>query len=114
MNGAQCPDCLQCGRPTQRSWSFVKAPGITPQGTQPEFNRERPRLNKVDVKAIAAETKLEIESKYLRYSNEAVAEEHVRREVNHAAGICDAAGNETPLPKAPPISFDKSPAAAAP
>lgn len=102
------PVC-RCGEATTRLWAYVKAPGITPQGTRPEVNTDRPTLRKVDTKAIAAETKLEVEQKWLRYGDEKVAEEHVRREINHAAGISDVAGNETKIVMPDPIttrSFD--------
>lgn len=97
-------NCEECGEPVERLWAFVKAPGVTPQGTRPEVNTDRPRLNKVDTKAIAIETKAEIEAKWLRYSDPKVAEQHVSRETNEKAGIADAAGNEKPLPKYAPIT----------
>lgn len=97
-------NCLACGEPVERLWAFVKAPGITPQGTRAEINTDRVVKNKVDVKAIAAETKAEVEAKWLRYSDERVAEQHVSREINEKAGIADAAGNEIPLPKYAPIT----------
>lgn len=83
----------------------MSAPSITPQGTRPERNTDRHRLNRVNTKAIAAETKLEIEQKWLRFSDETIAEEHVKREINEKAGIADAAGNELPVPKPAPITF---------
>lgn len=105
-------NCHICGGEAKRAWAFVKAPGMTPQGTRPEVNTDvvRPRL--VDTKAIAAETKLEVEQKWLRYSDERVAEQHISREINEAAGISDAAGNEKSLPTPPPITFPKPPEAA--
>jgi hypothetical protein len=101
-------NCHKCGGAVERAWAFVKAPGITPQGTRVEINTDPPsRPAKVDTQAIALETKREIEDKWLRYSDEKVAEANVSREINHKAGICDVAGNETPLPKQDPIVFEK-------
>lgn len=101
-------NCWECGLRVERLWAFVKAPGITPQGTRPEINTDGPsRPNKVDTKAIAIETKREIEDKWLRYGDEKIAEQHVKREIDHKAGLCDAAGNETPLPQQTPITFEK-------
>lgn len=96
--------CHLCGGTVERAWAFVRAPGVTPQGTRAEINTDRPRPTKVDTKAIAAETKAEVEQKWLRYSDEKVAEQHVSREINEKAGIADAQGNEKPLPKYAPIT----------
>lgn len=101
-------NCWECGRSVERLWAFVKAPGITPQGTRAEVNTDPPsQPRKVDTQAIALESKREVEDKWLRYSDEKVAEANVSREINHRAGICDVAGNETPLPKQDPIVFQK-------
>lgn len=108
VDGDNYPQCKSCMTYTQRCWAYVKAPGITPQGTRAEINTDPRRMpKKVDTQAIALETKREVEDKWLRYSNEKVAEENVSREINHKAGICDVAGNETPLPKQDPIVFNK-------
>ncbi len=109
--GGQLPTC-QCGSATERLWAFAKAPGITPQGTRPHRGFDAPTQHVVDTKAIAAETKREVEDKWLRFSDERVAEEHVKREINHQAGWWDAAGNETPIPTPAPITFPKSEAMA--
>ena len=103
--GGDKPLC-SCGARVERLW--LSAPGITPQGTRPERRvAEAPREKRVDVKAIAAETKAEVEQKWLRYSDEQVAEQHVSREINHAAGMADELGNLTPLPTPEPITFAK-------
>lgn len=95
-------------------WAFVCAPGITPNGTRPERNTDpKPQPTRVDTAAIAAEAKAEVEAKWLRYANEAVAEQHVSREINEKAGIADAVGNLLPMPTPPPITFPKPPGAAA-
>jgi hypothetical protein len=107
LEPALFPYC-QCGAQVERAWAFVKAPGITPQGTRPERNTDKPvGPQRVDTKAIAEETKFEVEQKWLRYSDEKVAEQHVSREINHKAGIADEAGNEIPVPKPAPITFPK-------
>jgi hypothetical protein len=93
----------RCGLPTIRA----SAPNITPQGTRAERNFERPREPKVDSAHIARETAFEVEQKWLRYSDEQIAEQHISREINEAAGIADAAGNEKPIPKPDPIMFAK-------
>ena len=97
--------CGTCNESLTRTWAFVKAPGITPQGTRPEVNTDRYYEAKVDTKAIAADTTFEIEQKWLRYSDETIAEEHVRREINEAAGI------DNPPPTPDPLVFT-NPAAA--
>lgn len=118
-----CPECgpqidvwsddgsmplCECGLPTERLWFGVKAPGITPQGTRPERNTDKPsRPRRVDTRAIAVETKQEIEQKWLRYSDEKVAEQVISREINHKAGMADEAGNLLPPPKPAPITFAK-------
>lgn len=61
----------------------------------------------INKKAIAEQTMQEIEQKWLRYSDPAIAEQHVSREINEAAGIADAAGNEKPIPTPAPIMFAK-------
>ncbi len=100
------PWCKECHGVQTRLWAFVRAPGITPNGTRAEVNTDPPpQLNRVDTKAIALETQREVEDKWLRFSDEAIAEEHVRREVNEAAGISDAAGNLLPVPKPDPLTF---------
>jgi hypothetical protein len=88
-----------------RAW--LSAPSITSQGTRAERNFERPREPKVDSAHIARETAFEVEQKWLRYSDEQIAEQHISREINEAAGIADAAGNEKPIPKPDPITFAK-------
>jgi hypothetical protein len=95
----QMPVC-QCqpdGSVTERWWR--SGPGITPQGTRPERNTARPRLNRVDTKAIAAETMAEIDQKMLRYSDPVVAEENISREVN--------AHIYKPVPTPAPIMFER-------
>jgi hypothetical protein len=100
--------CHVCGETVERLWAFAKAPGITPQGTQPEINTDGPaRPKKVDTQAIALETMREVKDKWLRYSDDKIAEQHVSREINEKAGLADAAGNEKPLPKQDPITFAK-------
>jgi hypothetical protein len=107
------PTC-SCGAEMERCWAFVKAPGITPNGTRPEVGCDVSAPSKVDTKAIAAETKAEIEQKWLRYSDEKIAEQHVSREINEAAGIADAQGNEKKIEMPAPIMFEKPiPAASA-
>ena len=101
---ASRPECM-CGHPTQRAW--LSAPSITLQGMRPERNTDRRVEPKVDKKRIAEETAFEIEQKWARYSDPAISEQHVSREINEAAGIADAQGNEKPIPKAPPIMFEK-------
>lgn len=102
-----------CGGGTERCWAFVAAPGITPQGTRRERNTDPPpKPTRIDTKAVAAETKAEVEAKWLRYANETVAEQHVSREINEKAGIADAGGNLLPMPTPPPITFPKPPGAA--
>ena len=102
---ANRPRCHQCELPTQRAW--LSAPSITPQGTRAERNTDRKVEPKVDAKRIAADTAFEIEQKWLRYSDPTVAEQHVSREINEAAGIADDRGNEKPIPKPDPIVFSK-------
>ncbi len=109
---AEGAQCLTCSEAMTRTWAFVKAPGVTPQGTRPERGYDPPTQHVVDTKAIAAETKREVEDKWLRFSDERVAEEHIKREINHQAGWWDAAGNETPIPTPAPITFPKSEAMA--
>ena len=101
------PLCVSkaCGLPTKRAW--LSAPSVTPNGTRPERNTDRPRPKRVDTTAIAVETKLEVEQKWLRYSDEKLAEQAVSREINHKAGMADEMGNPTPLPKPEPITFAK-------
>lgn len=100
------PNCDRCGEPTVRAW--LSAPGITPQGTRPERNTSRPSAPpKIDEKKIAADVMFEVEQKWLRYSDPVLAEQHVSREINEAAGIADALGNEKPIPKPAPIEFTK-------
>lgn len=98
-----------CGLQTERAW--LTAPGITPRGTRPERRVEPAGPPPVNKKKIAEETTFEIEQKWARYSNPQVAEQHVSREINEAAGIADAAGNEKPIPKPDPIMFAKPTAA---
>ena len=105
------PVCVQCGVQTERAW--LSAASITPQGTRPERNTDRRRPQKADTKKIAAETKFEIEQKWLRHSNDALAEQAVSREINHKAGIADDMGNPLPIPKPPPITFPNPMTAAA-
>lgn len=107
------PACA-CGTPMVRNWAFVKSPGVTPQGTRPERNTDQAKPEKVNTAAIARETQVEIEQKWLRYGNEQLAEQHVSREINHAAGMADEAGNVKPIVKPAPIEFANpmSPAAA--
>lgn len=101
-----CPPCCRCGQPTQRAW--LSAPSITPNGTRPERNTERPAAPpRVDTKKIAEDVKFEVEQKWLRYSDEKIAEQHISREINEAAGIADAQGNEKPVPTPAPITFAK-------
>ncbi len=101
------PACA-CGAPTERAWAFVRAPGITPNGTRPERNTDKPRVApKVDTAAIAVEKTFEVEQKWLRYGSDSLAEQHVSREINHAAGIADELGNPKPIPKPAPIVFEK-------
>ncbi len=107
LEPALLPLCRQCGVQVERAWAFVKAPGITPQGTRAEINTDKPRIQRVDSTAIAAETALEVEQKWLRYSDEKIAEQHVSREINEAAGIADSQGNEIPIPKPAPLVFEK-------
>jgi hypothetical protein len=103
VEGGECPAC-ECGAATERTWAFVKAPGR---------NTDRPAgPAKVDTKAIAAETKFEIEQKWQRYSDPQVAEQHVSREINEAAGIADAQGNKKPITMPAPITFKAETAAA--
>jgi hypothetical protein len=104
LDAATWPMC-DCGVQMERAW--LSAPSITPQGTRPERNTDRPRTATVDTKRIAAEVKQEVEQKWLRYSDEKLAEQHVSREINEAAGIADAQGNEKPIPKPDPIVFAK-------
>ncbi len=94
-----------CGLPTQRAW--LSAPSITPNGTRPERVVASAGPLPVDKKRIAEETTFEIEQKWNRFSDPQVAEQHVSREINEAAGIADAAGNEIPIPKPAPIMFEK-------
>lgn len=96
LEAALLPSC-ECGAQMERLW--LVAPSITPNGTRPHVNTERPTLNRVDTRAIAAETTQEIDQKMLRYSDPVIAEEHIRREVN--------AHLEQPLPTPPPITFAK-------
>lgn len=98
----------------ERAWAFVRAPGVTPQGTRPErgSNWIAPPP-KVNVKKIAEDTTFEIEQKWQRYSDPQIAEQHVSREINEAAGIADAQGNEKPVPKQAPITSAFMTAAAA-
>ena len=104
--------CHKCGTAVERAWAGVKAPGITLQGTRPEINTDGPsRPKPVDVKAIAAKKTHEVQDKWLRYSDEKIAEQHVSREINERAGIADAQGNEKPVPKYEPITFEKPSAA---
>lgn len=102
-NPASRPECRVCGRPTWR----VDAPSITPNGTRRERNTDRKVEPRVDAKRIAADTIFEIEQKWLRYSDSTIAEQHVSREINEAAGIADDRGNEIPIPKPDPIMFNK-------
>jgi hypothetical protein len=105
-------DCPACFSQMARTWAYVKAPGITPQGTRPEINfGPAPQAPRIDTKAIAANTAQEIEQKWLRYGDEKIAEQHVSREINEAAGIADAVGNLLPAPTPPPITFAKPPEA---
>lgn len=107
-----CPDCKKCGAKTERLWAYAKAPGITPQGTRTEINTDGPgRPKTVDIAAIAAEKSREVADKWLRYSDDKVAEQHVSREINERAGITDAQGNEKPVPTYAPLTFDKPSAA---
>ena len=100
-------NCHVCGAAVERAWAFVSAPGITPQGTRPERNTNPKRgLNRVNTKAIAAETTFEIQEKWKRYGDEKLAEQHVSREINHKAGMADEVGNPIPLPKPAPITTD--------
>ena len=95
----------QCGLVTKRAW--LSAPSITPGGTRAERNTDRKVAPPVNKKKIAEDTTFEIEQKWARYSDPVVAEQHVSREINEAAGIADAAGNEKPIPKPDPIMFNK-------
>lgn len=99
--------CRMCGGAARRAWGFVKAPGVTPQGTCPEVNTDRVYEPRVDTKAIAAEKKLEVEQKWARYADETIAEQHISREINHKAGMSDEAGNLLPPPSPAPITFAK-------
>lgn len=100
--------CHLCGATVERAWAFVKAPGITPQGTRAEINTDPlPKPKHVDTKAIAVETMQEVQQKWLRYSDETIAEQHVSREINEKAGLADAQGNLKPTPTPPPITFEK-------
>lgn len=101
----QLPTC-PCGEPTLRLWRT--APGITPQGTRPERGRNVSRPNRVDATAIAAETTREVEAKWLRYSDEKIAEQAVSREINHKAGIADEMGNPKALPTPAPIVMERA------
>lgn len=101
----ELPVCKKCGAETERAW--LSAPSITPQGTRAEINTDRFKPKKIDTKAIAAEVTQEVEQKWLRYSDEKIAEQHVSREINEKAGIADAMGNPTPLPTPAPITFAK-------
>lgn len=99
------PKC-HCGAPSIRAW--LSAPSITPQGTRAERNTSKTAgPSKVDEKKIAADTMFEVEQKWLRYGDDKIAEQHVSREINEAAGIADAAGNEKPIPTPDPITFAK-------
>lgn len=108
-----CPACnalvtrtQRCGAQTKRI--FLSAPSITPNGTQPERNTGRPKgPAPVDTQKVAAEVKFEVEQKWQRYSDPTIAEHHVGREINEAAGIADHRGNEKPIPKPDPITFRK-------
>lgn len=98
--------CHLCGSETQRAW--LSAPAITPGGTRAERNTDRQSdPPPIDKKKIALDTTFEVEQKWNRYSDPKVAEQHVSREINEAAGIADYRGNEIPIPKAPPILFEK-------
>lgn len=100
-------NCHICGGESKRTWAFVKAPGMTPRGTRPEINTDVSRPKRVDTKAIAADTKFEIEQKWLRYSDEKISEQHIQREISEAAGL------DKPMPTPPPLTFPKPPEAAA-
>lgn len=105
LEPALLPQC-HCGVQVERK--FLSAPSITPNGTRPERNLGRSQgPPPVDKKRIAEEVTFEVEQKWLRYSDPTVAEQHVSREINEAAGICDAAGNEKPIPTPDPITFAK-------
>ena len=109
LEPARLPSCHTCGVQVQRAW--LSAPCITPQGTRPE-RRGAPRPpERVNTKAIVEDTKFEIEQKWQRYSDPQIAEQHVSREINEAAGIADAAGNEKPVPTPAPLTFAKPTAA---
>lgn len=100
------PECSWCGEPTTRAW--LSAPSITPNGTRAERNTDKVTgPPKVDEKKIAADTMFEIEQKWNRFDDPAVAEQHVSREINEAAGIADERGNEKPIPRPDPIMFPK-------
>jgi hypothetical protein len=113
LDGVSFPTCQclvarnkRCGKPTQRAW--LSAPSITPRGTRAERNTGASSgPPPVDEKKIAADVMFEVEQKWQRYSDPAIAEQHVSREINEAAGIADAAGNEKPVPKPDPIMFAK-------
>ena len=96
----------RCGQQTERAW--LSAPSITPQGTRPERNTDRPPSPaKVNTQAIALETTREIEAKWTRYRDPKLAEQHVSREINHKAGIADEVGNTIPIPKPAPFQVTK-------
>ena len=104
LEPARFPNCHVCGVQVQRAW--LSAPSITPQGTRPE-RRGAPRApERVNTKAIVEDATFEIEQKWQRYSDPQIAEQHVSREINEAAGIADAAGNEKPVPTPAPITVD--------
>lgn len=113
LEPALLPQCDKCGVQVERAW--LSAPSIMPGGTRAERNTDRPYSPPpVDTKHIAADVKFEVEQKWLRYSDPTVAEQHVSREINEAAGCADAAGNEIPIPTPEPITFAKpTPAASA-
>ena len=108
LEPARFPQCHKCGVQVERAWAFVRAPGVTPQGTRPECGFDQVVERPVDKKAIAVDTIQEVEQKWLRYSDETLAEQHVSREINEAAGMADAMGNLLPAPTPPPITFNVS------
>jgi hypothetical protein len=106
VEGAVALNCHLCGGQVERAWAFVRAPGITPQGTRPErVVSAAPAMPRVDSKAIARETQREIEAKWAHYGDEKIAEQSVGREINHKAGMADPMGNPLPVPTPAPITM---------
>jgi hypothetical protein len=100
LEPALLPQCHLCGVQVERAW--LSAPSITPNGTRPERNTDRKQgPPPVNTTRIAEDVKFEVEQKWLRYSDPTIAEQHVSREINEAAGI------DKPIPTPDPITFAK-------